>query len=87
MAHNGSVIFAIHHQALMYKSGLHLGLRLEYFQQKEWEEEWIDEAEDIIHQVYVTQYEGKDETMGATSDMPPCVEAVSHLSIWLSSNI
>ena len=84
---NGSVIFAFHHQALIYKSVLHLGLKLEYFQQKEWEEEWIDEAEDIVRQVYVTQYEGIDETMGANSDMPPCVEAISHLAVCLSSNV
>ena len=84
---NGSVIFAIHHQALIYKSVLHPGLKLEYFRQKEWEEEWIDKVEDIVCQVYVTQYEGNDETMGANSDMPPCVEAISHLAICLSSNV
>ena len=45
---NRSVIFAIHHQALIYKSVLHPGLKLEYFRQKEWEKEWIYEAEDIV---------------------------------------
>ena len=50
--------------ALTFKLVLHPGLKLEYFRQKEWEEEWIDNAEDLIHQVYATQYKGKEDVVG-----------------------
>jgi hypothetical protein len=40
---------------------LHPGLKLEYFQQKEWEAEWIDNAEELTYKVYVTRYEGKGD--------------------------
>jgi hypothetical protein len=43
----------------MFAIVLHPGLKLEYFQQKEWEEEWIDNAENLAYEVYVAQYEGK----------------------------
>ena len=44
---------------------------------KEWENEWIDKAEDIVCQVYVSQYEGREEMIGAHLDMPAAAEAVS----------
>ena len=43
---------------------LHPGLKLEYFQQKEWEEEWIDMAEELVCKVYVAQYKGKEDVVG-----------------------
>ena len=49
---------------------LHPGLKLEYFQQKEWEEEWIDIAEELVHKVYVAQYKGKEDVVSANLDMP-----------------
>ena len=54
---------------------LHPGLKLEYFQQKGWEEDWIDTVEDLVHKEYVAQYEGKGEAIAANSNMPE--EAVS----------
>jgi hypothetical protein len=54
---------------------LHPGLKLEYFRQKEWEEEWIDNAEDLVHKVYIAQYEGKEDAIRANPNTP--AEAVS----------
>jgi hypothetical protein len=54
----------------MFKLVLHPGLKLKYFRQKEWEEEWIDNAEDLVHKVYVTQCEGKEDVVGANPNMP-----------------
>ena len=51
--------------ALTFKLVLHPGLKLKYFRQKEWEEEWIDNAEDLVHHVYATQYKGKEDVVGA----------------------
>ena len=55
---------------LTFKLVLHPGLKLEYFRQKEWEEEWIDTAEELVHKVYVARYEGKEDVVG---DMPTAV--------------
>ena len=38
---------------------LHPGLKLKYFQKKDWEEEWIDNAEELVYKEYVAPYEGK----------------------------
>ena len=54
---------------------LHPGLKLEYFRQREWEEEWIDNAEDLVYKVYVARYEGKEDMIGANPNTP--AEAVS----------
>jgi len=55
---------------LTFKLVLHPGLKLEYFRQKEWEEEWIDNAEDLVYKVYVARYEGKEDLSGSNPDMP-----------------
>ena len=38
---------------------LHPGLKLEYFRQQEWKEEWINIAEKLVHDEYTSMYEGK----------------------------
>ena len=43
----------------MLSSVLHPGLRLEYFHQHDWEEEWIENAEMLVHDKYIACYEGK----------------------------
>ena len=50
---------------LTFKLVLHPGLKLEFFQQEEWEEEWIDNAEDLVHKVNATQYE---DVVGANTN-------------------
>jgi hypothetical protein len=49
---------------------LHPGLKLEYFRQKEWEEEWIDNAENLVYKVYAARYEGKGDVVSANLNMP-----------------
>jgi len=38
---------------------LHPGLKLEYFKQHEWEKEWIEQAERLIHQKFLAKYTNK----------------------------
>ena len=38
---------------------LHPGLKLEYFCQQQWENDWIETAETIMREEYTTTYEGK----------------------------
>ena len=59
----------------MFELVLHPRLKLEYFQQKEWEEEWINIAEELVCKEYVTQHEGKEGATGANPDVPK--EAIS----------
>ena len=50
---------------------LHPGLKLEYFHQHDWEEEWIENAESLVCDKYVTCYEGKEgPTISAVLDTP-----------------
>jgi hypothetical protein len=51
-------------------SVLHPGLKLEYFRQKDWEDEWVDNAEELVREAYCTHYEGKDTalTTNATTE-------------------
>ena len=69
----------------MFQLVLHPGLKLKYFQQWEWEEEWIDNAEDLMYKVYVAQYEGKEDLIKANPNMP--AEAVSqYLTLHIFQN-
>jgi hypothetical protein len=36
---------------------LHLGMKLEYFRNQKWEEEWVEEAENLVHEEYIGKYE------------------------------
>lgn len=47
---------------------LYPGLKLEYFRQQGWEDEWVDNAENILCQEYILHYEGKANPVAATSD-------------------
>ena len=38
---------------------LHPGLKIKYFQQQDWEEEWIDKAKNLVCEEYIICYEGK----------------------------
>jgi len=54
---------------LTFELVLHPGLKLKYFQQKEWEEDWIENAKALVHKVYVAQYEGKEDPIMVVPDM------------------
>ena len=40
---------------------LHPGLKLEYFRNQEWEQEWIDAAELLTRDEYSESYENEDQ--------------------------
>jgi hypothetical protein len=39
---------------------LHPGLKLEYFRQQDWDEEWISNAGDLVRDEYIINYKGKE---------------------------
>ena len=49
---------------------LHPGLKLEYFWQHNWEQGWIDEAEDLTREEYIRTYEDKVESFEDTVEVP-----------------
>lgn len=54
-------------RVLIFALVLHPGLKLEYFQQKEWEQGWIDEAEELVREAYTTGYK---DNKGPTTQLP-----------------
>jgi hypothetical protein len=50
-------------------SVLHPGLKLEYFRQKEWEDEWIENADNLVHEAYRACYEGSNNPITSTPNM------------------
>ena len=40
---------------------LHPGLKLEYFRNQQWEQEWITQAEKLVHDKYASHYQGTQE--------------------------
>jgi hypothetical protein len=38
---------------------LHPGLKLDYFRVQEWEEKWIDTAENLVREEYISEYEDR----------------------------
>ena len=68
------VLFSCHYNSLLtIASVLHPGLKLEYFQQKKWEDEWIENAKDLVREVYVAHYEAGDDPAAATSAEHVCL--------------
>jgi hypothetical protein len=53
---------------LISSSVLHPGLKLEYFRQHDWEEEWVENAEVLVRDKYTTCYEGKAGLAAAAPD-------------------
>jgi hypothetical protein len=51
---------------------LHPGMKLEYFRQHKWEDDWIEEAENLVREEYISSYESKETASTAT-------KPVSHL--------
>jgi hypothetical protein len=39
---------------------LHPGLKLEYFRQHEWEDDWIDMAENLVREEYIVNYQNDE---------------------------
>jgi len=43
---------------------LHPGLKLEYFRQHKWEDEWIDVGENLVHEEYAVNYQNNENVLG-----------------------
>ena len=46
-------------------------MKLEYFRQKEWEEDWINDAEKLVREAYVADYEGRSDPIAPAADATP----------------
>jgi hypothetical protein len=51
----------------IYNLVLHPGLKLEYFRIQDWEDEWIDVAENLVREEYIDAYENR-----VAADDDPC---------------
>jgi hypothetical protein len=49
---------------IIYFIVLHPGLKLEYFWQHGWEDEWIDMAKNLVHKEYAVNYQIKENGLG-----------------------
>jgi len=45
---------------------LHPGMKLEYFRQHKWQDDWIEEAENLVREEYISSYELKETASTAT---------------------
>ena len=43
---------------------LHPGLKLEYFRQHEWDDEWVDVAENLVREEYAVNYQKGEDILG-----------------------
>jgi hypothetical protein len=55
---------------------LHPGLKLEYFRQHEWEDDWIDMAENLVREEYIVNYQN-DENVPENSNVEEQNDQVS----------
>ncbi len=46
---------------------LHPGMMLEYFRKQKWEEDWIEQAEILVREVYTAKYEKATDVSNTTS--------------------
>jgi hypothetical protein len=46
-------------------SVLHPGLKLQYFHQQGWQDEWIANVETLVREEYAHNYEGKEDPVTA----------------------
>lgn len=55
---------------------------LEYFCQQGWEEEWVDNAENLAHEEYIAHYEGKEDQLALAPEAADTVSSsyVLHLT-------
>jgi hypothetical protein len=52
---------------------LHPGMKLEYFRQHKWEDDWIEEAENLVREEYISAYE-KETASAATKPVSALVD-------------
>ena len=63
-------------------SFLHPSLKLKYFRQQDWEEEWVDNAENLVCEEYIAHYEGKEDWLTLAPEAADTVSSsyVLHLT-------
>lgn len=64
-------------------SVLHPGLKLEYFRQHDWEAEWIEQAENMTREEYITTYEAQGKHLAAVGTETAKSDVVSSMIIVL----
>ena len=62
-------------------SVLHPGLKLEYFRQQGWEEEWVDNAETLTCKEYIAHYDGKENVVTLAPDAANSVSVMLYLTV------
>ena len=62
-------------------SVLHPGLKLEYFRQQGWEEEWVDNAETLTCKEYIAHYDGKENVVTLAPDTANSVSVMLYLTV------
>jgi hypothetical protein len=60
---------------------LYPGMKLEYFRQHEWKEEWIEQAENMVHEEYIATYESADDGEKGTAG-PITVNATKKVCVF-----
>ena len=62
-------------------SVLHPGLKLEYFRQQGWEEEWVDNAETLTRKEYIAHYDGEENVVTLAPDAANSVSVMLYLTV------
>ena len=62
-------------------SVLHPGLKLEYFWQQGWEEEWVDNAETLTRKEYIAHYDGEENVVTLAPDAANSVSVMLYLTV------
>ena len=62
---------------------LHPGMKLEYFRQHKWEDDWVDEAENLVREEYIGRY----ELMKEGDDVPVTNEKLSDIDVFDIANL
>lgn len=66
---NGFVVMCCRFLIYSFRSiVLHPGLKLEYFCNQDWEQEWIDAAESLTREEYKESYENEDQLADMESE-------------------
>ena len=60
---------------------LHPGLKLEYFDQQGWEDEWVNNAENLVQEEYIIHYEGKASLIAPVPETTTSVSGLSCLML------
>lgn len=69
------------HSFVYTDTALHPGVKLKYFQAHNWEAEWVDAAENIVHKEWITWYKDQVITPNSDSSQGVIVNDICPLSV------